>query len=65
MPSAPGERTAYRRVEITPDAAALVRKLSDLHGPLMFHQSGGCCDGSSPMGYPARGLLGGGADGGP
>ena len=62
MPSAPGERTAYRRVEITPDAAALVRKLTDLHGPLMFHQSGGCCDGSSPMCYPDGDLLVGDAD---
>ena len=54
MPPAHGERAAYRRVDITPDAAALVRKLTDRHGPLMFHQSGGCCDGSAPMCYPAR-----------
>lgn len=40
------------RVSITPAAAALVRSLRDRHGPLMFHQSGGCCDGSSPMCYP-------------
>lgn len=37
------------RVEITPEAAALVRRLREEHGPLLFHQSGGCCDGSSPM----------------
>ncbi|MEU6814202.1 DUF779 domain-containing protein [Streptomyces sp. NPDC046860] len=41
-----------RRVEFTPEAAGLVRRLSEQHGPLMFHQSGGCCDGSAPMCYP-------------
>ena len=40
------------RVDITPEAAALVARLVDQHGPLLFHQSGGCCDGSSPMCYP-------------
>jgi uncharacterized protein (DUF779 family) len=30
----------------------LLRRLTDRHGPVMFHQSGGCCDGSSPMCYP-------------
>src|SRR3954466_13335286 len=40
------------RVELTPQAAALVRRLRAQHGPLMFHQSGGCCDGSAPMCYP-------------
>ena len=37
------------RVLITDRAAALVDQLRAEHGPLMFHQSGGCCDGSSPM----------------
>ncbi|MFD4631555.1 DUF779 domain-containing protein [Streptomyces sp. NPDC058284] len=37
------------RVEFTPAAARLVRRLREAHGPLMFHQSGGCCDGSAPM----------------
>ncbi len=41
------------RVEITPAAADLVARLEAQHGPLMFHQSGGCCDGSAPMCYPA------------
>ncbi|MFD8804162.1 DUF779 domain-containing protein [Streptomyces sp. NPDC059597] len=41
------------RVRLTPQAAELVRKLRAEHGPLMFHQSGGCCDGSAPMCYPA------------
>jgi len=37
------------RVDVTPAAADLMRRLRGEHGPLMFHQSGGCCDGSSPM----------------
>lgn len=41
------------RVAVTPEAADLLRSLADTHGPLMFHQSGGCCDGSAPMCYPA------------
>nr|WP_296067304.1 DUF779 domain-containing protein [uncultured Actinoplanes sp.] len=39
------------RVDVTPAAADLMRRLRGQHGPLMFHQSGGCCDGSSPMCY--------------
>jgi uncharacterized protein (DUF779 family) len=39
------------RVDVTPAAAELIRSLRGQHGPLMFHQSGGCCDGSSPMCY--------------
>jgi uncharacterized protein len=40
------------RVEVTPAAEQLLRKLQAQHGPLMFHQSGGCCDGSAPMCFP-------------
>jgi uncharacterized protein len=40
------------RVDVTPAAAEMIRRLRGTHGPLMFHQSGGCCDGSSPMCYP-------------
>jgi uncharacterized protein (DUF779 family) len=40
------------RVEITGEAAAVLERLKQQHGALMFHQSGGCCDGSSPMCYP-------------
>lgn len=36
-------------VTCTPAAAALIRELRAAHGPLLFHQSGGCCDGSAPM----------------
>ncbi len=39
------------RVSATPAAAALINQLKAMHGELMFHQSGGCCDGSSPMCY--------------
>jgi len=39
------------RVDVTPAAAELIRSLRGRHGPLMFHQSGGCCDGSAPMCY--------------
>jgi uncharacterized protein (DUF779 family) len=45
--------TAGERVAVTPAAADLIRRLRERHGPLMFHQSGGCCDGSSPMCFPA------------
>ena len=41
-----------QRVLITPEAEAIVNRLRAVHGPLMFHQSGGCCDGSAPMCYP-------------
>jgi uncharacterized protein (DUF779 family) len=41
------------RVSCTPAAADLIAKLKRLHGgELLFHQSGGCCDGSAPMCYP-------------
>jgi uncharacterized protein (DUF779 family) len=50
------------RVELTEEAEALLRKLTTSHGPLMFHQSGGCCDGSSPMCYLAGEFRVGGAD---
>lgn len=42
------------RVTATPEAVEMIKKLEALHGPLMFHQSGGCCDGSAPMCYPRR-----------
>lgn len=37
------------RILATPAAIELIEKLRQQHGPLMFHQSGGCCDGSQPM----------------
>jgi uncharacterized protein (DUF779 family) len=50
------------RVELTPAAADLLRRLYATHGPLMFHQSGGCCDGSAPMCYPEGEFRTGGSD---
>ena len=44
---------AIERVTATPAALELIAALRDRHGPLMFFQSGGCCDGSAPMCYPA------------
>src|SRR5262245_24405847 len=40
------------RVLLSAGAAELISKLEKQHGPVMFHQSGGCGDGSSPMCYP-------------
>ena len=50
------------RVAVTGEAAELLRRLTEVNGPLMFHQSGGCCDGSSPMCYPDGEFLTGDAD---
>lgn len=48
---------------LTTDAAInLIRKLRTQYGDLMFHQSGGCCDGSSPMCYPRGEFLVGDSD---
>lgn len=41
-----------RRVIATDKALALIEELKREYGALLFHQSGGCCDGSSPMCYP-------------
>jgi uncharacterized protein (DUF779 family) len=43
---------APERVSATPAALAMIERLAVTHGPLLFHQSGGCCDGSAPMCYP-------------
>jgi hypothetical protein len=45
------------RVTATAAAQALIQRLAQKHGPLMFHQSGGCCDGSAPMCYPRGDLM--------
>ena len=52
----------FTRVDVTPEAADMLRRLTAVHGPLMFHQSGGCCDGSSPMCYPEGMFKIGGSD---
>ncbi len=50
--------------QVTRTAAAedLMDKLATKYGPLMFHQSGGCCDGSSPMCYPRGEFMVGDSD---
>jgi hypothetical protein len=55
-------RTRHTRVDLTGEAADLLRRLTGRHGRLMFHQSGGCCDGSSPMCYPLGDFLTGDSD---
>ena len=50
------------RVLVTPDAERMIDSLRAEHGELMFHQSGGCCDGSSPMCYPLGEFRVGGRD---
>jgi uncharacterized protein (DUF779 family) len=44
---------AAGKVSASPAALALLAEIVADHGPVLFHQSGGCCDGSSPMCYPA------------
>ena len=60
MEQQPPDKTA--RVDVTPAAAEMIRRLAEENGPLMFHQSGGCCDGSSPMCFPQGDFLTGDAD---
>src|SRR5262245_49050121 len=50
------------RVAATAAALHLIAELRAEHGPLMFHQSGGCCDGSSPMCFPLGEFLVGASD---
>lgn len=45
------------RIDATENALALIRQLKQEHGELVFHQSGGCCDGSSPMCFPKGEFL--------
>ena len=56
------EEGRVSRVDVSDQAAEMLRRLTEQHGPLMFHQSGGCCDGSSPMCYPKGDFLTGDAD---
>ena len=45
------------QVTATAKAIELIESLRAQHGPLLFHQSGGCCDGSSPMCYPQNDFI--------
>ena len=42
---------SIKRVDVTPTAAAVIERLKEEHGELVFNQSGGCCDGTAPMCY--------------
>lgn len=46
-----------KRVLVTKKAAEVIAQLKEKHGGLMFHQSGGCCDGSSPMCFEKGDLM--------
>lgn len=50
------------RVTATPEALALIEQLAGEHGPLLFHQSGGCCDGSAPMCFSVGEFMVGASD---
>ena len=50
------------RVSATPEALEWIARLAAKHGALLFHQSGGCCDGSAPMCYPDGELIVGDGD---
>lgn len=51
------ESTEPERVSATPAARQLLEEIIADHGPVLFHQSGGCCDGSSPMCYPRADFI--------
>lgn len=55
-------RTLPLQVIATPAAIQLIEKLRARYGPVLFHQSGGCCDGSSPMCYPQDDFIVGDRD---
>jgi uncharacterized protein len=48
------EESVQAHVSITPEAAQLVRRLREQNGALLFHISGGCCEGSAPMCLPVE-----------
>ena len=50
------------RIDATEEALELIDRLVEVHGPVLFHQSGGCCDGSSPMCFPLGEFRIGGSD---
>ena len=56
------EGTGVLQVTAPPAALELIERMVARHGPVMFHQSGGCCDGSSPMCYPAGDFIVGDRD---
>lgn len=62
MNATTGSTLDTRQVIATPAAVALIEQLRAENGPVLFHQSGGCCDGSSPMCYPQGDFIVGDRD---
>jgi uncharacterized protein (DUF779 family) len=56
------EKISLGKVSSTPEAEAFLAEIIADHGPVLFHQSGGCCDGSSPMCYPRNDFIVGDQD---
>ena len=56
------DESVLDKVSATPAALALLAEIVADHGPVLFHQSGGCCDGSSPMCYPQDDFIVGDRD---
>ncbi len=56
------DRVSLDKVSATPEAEQLLAEIIADHGPVLFHQSGGCCDGSSPMCYPRGDFIVGDRD---
>ena len=56
------DRVSLDKVSATPEAEQLLAEIIADHGPVLFHQSGGCCDGSSPMCYPRDDFIVGDRD---
>lgn len=50
------------RVSATPAALELIERMKAQHGSILFHQSGGCCDGSAPMCFPTNEFMVGDCD---
>ncbi|BCG88612.1 hypothetical protein MesoLj113c_47220 [Mesorhizobium sp. 113-3-9] len=51
------DKISLGKVSATPEAIAFLAEIIADHGPVLFHQSGGCCDGSSPMCYPRSDFI--------
>lgn len=51
------DRLVLDKVTATPEALEFLNQIIADHGPVLFHQSGGCCDGSSPMCYPRNDYI--------
>ena len=56
------DKPSLDKVSATPEAIRLLEEIIADHGPVLFHQSGGCCDGSSPMCYPRGDFIVGDRD---